>query len=101
MKAVHLGLVFLATTAKISLEQAKILKFKEVFSSREAEPLVASDDQKGFKWVTIPTGAPHFGGLWEAGIKSMKLHWSRMVGKQKLTHENIFTFPNLIEAIQN
>ena len=28
---------------------------------------------KGFSVVTIPTRAPHFGGLWEAGAKSMQL----------------------------
>jgi hypothetical protein len=33
-----------------------------------------------FQWHFIPPNSPHFGGLCEAGVKSLKYHWKRSVG---------------------
>ena len=30
--------------------------------------------QRQFHWDFIPPNSPHFGGLWEAGVKSLKIH---------------------------
>jgi len=52
-------------------------------------------------WSFIQPIAPHFGGLWEAAIKSAKYHMIRIVGKAHLTFEEMQTTFCEIEAILN
>ncbi|XP_024869083.1 uncharacterized protein LOC112452877 [Temnothorax curvispinosus] len=52
-------------------------------------------------WSFIPPNAPHFGGLWEAAVKSAKYHLSRIVGQAHLTFEEMTTVLCEIEAILN
>jgi len=52
-------------------------------------------------WHFNPPAAPHFGGLWEAGIKSVKFHLNRVIGKQVLTYEELETLCVRIEGILN
>ncbi|XP_018370539.1 PREDICTED: uncharacterized protein LOC108766021 [Trachymyrmex cornetzi] len=49
----------------------------------------------------IPPYAPHFGGLWEATVKSAKRHLTRIVGNASLTFEELQTTFCEIEAILN
>lgn len=55
----------------------------------------------GVKWHLIPPRAPHFGGLWEAGVKSTKFHLKRVIGTNSLTFEEYYTVLSQIEAILN
>jgi len=52
-------------------------------------------------WSFIPPNAPHFGGLWEAAVKSAKYHMTRIVGKALLTFEEMQTTLYEIETILN
>ena len=52
-------------------------------------------------WKFIPQHAPHFGGLWEATVKSMKTHLRRILGDVKLTYEELTTVLTQIEACLN
>lgn len=53
------------------------------------------------KWHFIPPGAPHFGGIWEAGVKSVKGHLRRILGSHILTFEEVSTILAKIEASLN
>ncbi|XP_011685183.1 PREDICTED: uncharacterized protein LOC105448358 [Wasmannia auropunctata] len=52
-------------------------------------------------WHFIPPRAPHFGGLWEAGVRSVKHHLRRTVGGHTLTFEELTTLLCKIEACLN
>ncbi|XP_072380727.1 uncharacterized protein [Diabrotica undecimpunctata] len=52
-------------------------------------------------WHLNPPAASHFGGLFEAGIKSVKTHVSRLIGEQVLTYEEFNTLLIQIEAVLN
>lgn len=49
----------------------------------------------------IPPRAPHFGGIWEAGVKATKHHLKRVVGETVLTFEEMYTLIIQIESILN
>lgn len=49
----------------------------------------------------IPPYSPHFGGLWESGIRSCKHHLRRIVGNANLTFEEMSTVLTQIEAVLN
>lgn len=53
------------------------------------------------EWRTIPPNAPHFGGIWEAAIKSAKYHMKRIIGDAALNYDEMSTLLAEIEAILN
>ncbi|XP_058803531.1 uncharacterized protein LOC131671257 [Phymastichus coffea] len=55
----------------------------------------------GTSWKFIPPSASHFGGLWEAGVKSMKRHLMRVASPRRLTYEELTTLLVSIEATLN
>lgn len=52
-------------------------------------------------WHFIPPHAPHFGGLWEAAVKSAKSNMRRITGNANLTIEEAQTLFCEIEAVMN
>nr|XP_023014014.1 uncharacterized protein LOC111503828 [Leptinotarsa decemlineata] len=123
-KAVHLELVcdltteaFLASLRRLFARRGKSLEIHSdnaadfVGANRELQELFESTDHKTamqkfieherIVWHFIPPRAPHFGGLWEAAVKSFKLHLIRSVGDTLLTYDQLETYVVEIEAILN
>ncbi|XP_048506918.1 uncharacterized protein LOC125500006 [Athalia rosae] len=57
--------------------------------------------QESINWHFNPPNSPHFGGLWEAGVKSVKTHLRKIIGNALLTFEELYTTFSLIEACLN
>ncbi|XP_043262458.1 uncharacterized protein LOC122403168 [Colletes gigas] len=78
---------------------------------RELRELLQSDDHhekvqhfltdRAIDWHFIPPRTPHFGGLWEAAVKSFKYHLKRVAGAELFTFEKFNTLITEIESILN
>ncbi len=55
----------------------------------------------GIEWHHIPPRAPHFGGLWEAAVKSMKTLLQKNIKPHPLRFDELYTLLTEIEAILN
>lgn len=53
------------------------------------------------EWQFNPPLSPHFGGLWEAAVKSFKHHLNRIMKDQTLTYEQLDTLLKEISAVLN
>lgn len=52
-------------------------------------------------WHFIPAKSPHFGGLWEAAVKSCKHNLKRVLNNTPLTYEEFYTLLTQVEAVLN
>lgn len=75
--------------------------FKMINSKDYNDAMSSLLTPQGIDWRFNPPSAPHFGGLWEAGIKSVKKHLLRVIGEQILTYEELNTVLVEIEALLN
>jgi hypothetical protein len=75
---------------------------KSLFISKEFQSDIMSylTDQ-GIEWTFIPPSSPYMGGIWEAGVKSFKSHFKRVVGSLLITAEEMHTLLTLIESCLN
>ncbi|XP_015112558.1 uncharacterized protein LOC107038156 [Diachasma alloeum] len=78
-------------------------ELKKLFSAgaKEFQHLSAVCLKDGTRWSFNPPGAPHFGGKWEAAVKSVKYHLARTVRDTTLTFEELSTLLTQIEAVLN
>lgn len=56
---------------------------------------------QGITWRFTPQHSPHFGGIWEAVVKSTKTHLRKVLGDVKLTFEELSTLLAQIESCLN
>ncbi len=57
--------------------------------------------QASITWHLIPPRTPHFGGLWEAGVQSMKTLLRKLVAPHPLRFQELVTILTEVEAILN
>ena len=82
-----------------------------VGAERELKDMVSSSDHntkmshyfsdRGTQWHFNSPAAPHHGGLWEAGVKSVKYHLKRIMGPDSMTLEEFMTLLTQVEAALN
>ncbi|XP_070153697.1 uncharacterized protein [Polyergus mexicanus] len=72
--------------------------FQRLVADPQIQDAIANDN---IKWHFIPPSAPHFGGLWEAGVKGLKFHLKRAIGSRTLSQIEFATLLCQIEACLN
>lgn len=79
------------------------LLLSEVYKAQSTwkTELAIDFESMGTVWEFNPPGSPHFGGLWEAGVKSTKTHLVKTLGNAILTSEEFTTLLIQIEGILN
>ena len=126
-RAIHLELVSELSTAKFLLALKRFIARRGICSEihsdcgtnfvgaarelKELHSLFTSESHtnqvssflsnRGIVWKFNPPGAPHFGGIWEAGVKSAKFHMYRVIGTTRLSFEELYTIMTQIEACLN
>ncbi|XP_017792100.1 PREDICTED: uncharacterized protein LOC108574093 [Habropoda laboriosa] len=73
----------------------------EVYQALQEDKVRRFLPNKEVTWHFMPALSPHFGGLWEAAVKSFKHHVKRVVGEELFTFEQFNTFVIEVEAILN
>ncbi|XP_015120736.1 uncharacterized protein LOC107043667 [Diachasma alloeum] len=69
--------------------------------SRKNQQIQAALAPNGTQWSFSPPRAPHFGGKWEAAIKSTKYHLKRELGSTTFTYEELNSILIQIEPCLN
>jgi len=82
--------------------KSELAELKKLFLSEQHTASISSVClADGIDWKFIPPRAPHFGGLWEAAVKSAKFHFYRVVGASILAIDELRTLAYEISAILN
>ena len=126
-KAVHIELVsdlmteaFLAALRHFTARRGKVLnmfsdngqnfvgannKLRELYNLLRSQDHIQGVEEfagrESFTWYFIPPESPHFGGIWEAAIKSVKFHLKRVAGNTSLNFEEMTTVLFQVEACLN
>ena len=74
------------------------IAFEQACKSSDFQFLLTSDR---ISWHFNPPVAPHFGGLWETGVRSVKGHLKHILGSKTPTLEELTTLLCQIEALLN
>lgn len=73
----------------------------QVLINSPAGRTALQDGRPVCNWHFNPPSAPHFGGLWEAAVRSAKRLLIRVVGNHILSYEELSTVLTRIEAVLN
>ncbi|XP_035226660.1 uncharacterized protein LOC118198990 [Stegodyphus dumicola] len=73
----------------------------KLFRICRSDPIQRFSSEEGITWKFIPPSSSHFGGLWEAHIKSMKRVLTKVAKTTILNFEELYTLITQIEACLN
>ncbi|XP_052565835.1 uncharacterized protein LOC120412439 [Culex pipiens pallens] len=80
-------------------------RLQELFAlmkdSEHKEKVAKEFADQGIRWIFSPPSAPHFGGLWEAAVRSAKHHLLRVLGEETLAIEDMTTLLVQVESCMN
>lgn len=79
----------------------EIRKSYIIWNEKEGDEIAAQLSMRGTEWKFMTPAAPHQGSIYEAAVKSMKYHFTRVVGQKVLTCNQVVTLLAHIEAILN
>ncbi|XP_043474288.1 uncharacterized protein LOC122506261 [Leptopilina heterotoma] len=71
------------------------------FLVNEKSTIISSVVELSIQWHFIPPRSPHFGGLWEAGVKTVKNHMKKVLANACLVYEDFYSILVQIEACVN
>ncbi|XP_046666600.1 uncharacterized protein LOC124358342 [Homalodisca vitripennis] len=82
--------------------ERELRELQDLFTNEEHQRRIVEESTAHLiKWHFIPPRSPHFGGLWEAAVRSVKHHLKRVVANASLTFEEFYTTLTMIEACLN
>ncbi|XP_062713281.1 uncharacterized protein LOC134290226 [Aedes albopictus] len=77
-------------------------ELRKLLRAEEFRHAIASEcASSGIRWHFNPPRGSHFGGLWEAAIKSAQKHFVRVLGDRKLAFDDMETLLVQIEGCLN
>ncbi|XP_050665160.1 uncharacterized protein LOC126965567 [Leptidea sinapis] len=79
-------------------------ELREIFHTTKSKvPQEIADvlAMEGTTFHYIPPLSPNFGGIWEAGVRSAKTHFKKVIGNHTLTYEEMTTVLVQIESCLN
>ncbi|XP_055590993.1 uncharacterized protein LOC129743074 [Uranotaenia lowii] len=80
----------------------KMRELLKLLNDRSHRDQVAREcANSGIQWRFSPPSAPHFGGLWEAAVRSAKNHLLRVLGEEPVSPEDFNTLLVQVEACLN
>ncbi len=80
----------------------EIRELEALLGSTEGKKMTSTFTQeKGIKWHNIPPRAPHFGGLWEAAVRTMKLLLRKNLQPHPLRYDELYTLLTEAESVLN
>lgn len=74
-------------------------QLRKFINHPDNQPILST--ARACSWHFNPPSAPHFGGLWEAAVRSAKMLLTRVIGNQRLTLEEMTTVLCRVEAALN
>ena len=92
---------FAPSPEDVSPVVSSLYNLTEFFNKQKTRDISGFCSAQCIEWRFIPECAPHFGGLWEAAVKSMKFHFKWIIGTTKLTFEELTTILAQIESCLN